>query len=157
VQRCLVPLLRNRVHFVNGKQREPVAAALRPISPATTAEAAEQRLAAFEPPGEAPYATIGQLWRRHGTGLVSLVALPGEIRRILDTTNAVASWPMTLRQGIKTRASLPSQEAARKRRYRAGRKGSQPGKPSPNGRTALNHFMLLWGERLEAAQPRPVR
>ena len=157
VQLCIVHLVRNSLQFVNWKERKQVAADLRQIYQAATAEAAEQCLAAFEQQWDAQYATIGKLWRRHWAGVVSLFAFPEEIRKIIYTTNAVESLNMTLRKVIKTRASFPSEEAALKLLYLAWRNVSQQWKPSPNWRTALNHFMLLWGERLEAAQPRPVR
>ena len=157
VQLCIVHLVRNSLQFVNWKERKQVAADLRQIYQAATAEAAEQCLAAFEQQWDAQYATIGKLWRRHWAGVVSLFAFPEEIRKIIYTTNAVESLNMTLRKVIKTRASFPSEEAALKLLYLAWRNVSQKWKPSPNWRTALNHFMLLWGERLEAAQPRPVR
>jgi putative transposase len=157
VQLCIVHLVRNSLQFVNWKERKQVAADLRQIYQSATAEAAEQCLAAFEQQWDAQYATIGKLWRRHWAGVVSLFAFPEEIRKIIYTTNAVESLNMTLRKVIKTRASFPSEEAALKLLYLALRNVSQKWKPSPNWRTALNHFMLLWGERIEAAQPRPVR
>jgi transposase-like protein len=64
-------------------------------------------------------------------------AFPPEIRRIIYTTKAVESLPLTLRQGIQTRGSFPNQEAAMKLlslalrniaqkwgRYRTGKKPS---------------------------------
>src|SRR3954449_3424472 len=153
VQLCIVHLVRNSLQFVNWKERKQVAADLRQIYQAATAEAAEQCLAAFEQQWDAQYATIGKIWRRHWAGVVSLFAFPEEIRKIIYTTNAVESLNMTLRKVIKTRASFPSEEAALKLLYLALRNVSRKWKPSPNWRTALNHFMLLWGERLEAAQP----
>jgi putative transposase len=89
--------------------------------------------------------------------VASLFSFPEEIRKIIYTTNAVESLNMSLRKVIKTRASFPSEEAARKLLYLALRNVAQKWKPSPNWRTALNHFMLLWGERIEAAQQRPTR
>jgi putative transposase len=157
VQLCIVHLVRNSLQFVNWKERKQVAADLRQIYQATTAEAAEQCLAAFEQQWDAQYATIGKLWRRHWTGVVSLFAFPEEIRQIIYTTNAVESLHMALRKVIKTRASFPSEEAALKLLYLALKNVAQKWKPSPHWRTALNHFMLVWGDRIEAAQQRPVR
>jgi len=129
----------------------------RQIYQAATAEAVEQSLTEFEQTWDAKYATIGTLWRRHWAGVVPLFAFPEEIRRIIYTTNAVESLNMALCKVIKTRASFPSEEAALKLLYLALKNVAQKWKPSPNWRTALNHFMLLWGERLEAAPQRPVR
>jgi putative transposase len=157
VQLCLVHLVRNSLQFVNWKERKLVAADLRQIYRSVTAEEAEQHLAEFEQQWDNQYATIGKLWRRHWSGVEPLFAFPEEIRRVIYTTNAVESLNMSLRKVIKTRASFPSEEAALKLLYLALKNVSQKWKPSPNWRTALNHFMLLWGERIEAAQQRPVR
>jgi putative transposase len=157
VQLCLVHLVRNSLQFVNWKERKLVAADPRQIYRSAMAEEAEQHLAEFEQQWDHKYATIGKLWRRHWSGVEPLFAFPEEIRRVIYTTNAVESLNMSLRKVIKTRASFPSEEAALKLLYLALKNVSQKGKPSPNWRTALNHFMLLWGERIEAAQQRPVR
>jgi putative transposase len=157
VQLCLVHLVRNSLQFVNWKERKLVAADLRQIYRSSTAEEAEQHLTEFEQQWDHKYATIGKLWRRHWAGVVPLFAFPEEIRKAIYTTNAVESLNMSLRKIIKTRASFPSEEAALKLLYLALKNVAQKGKPSPNWRTALNHFMLLWGERIEAAQQRPVR
>jgi putative transposase len=157
VQLCIVHLVRNSLQYVNWKERKLVASDLRQIYQTTTAEAAEQSLTEFEQKWDAQYATIGKIWRRHWAGVVPLFAFPEEIRRIIYTTNAVESLNMSLRKVIKTRASFPSEEAALKLLYLALKNVAQKWKPSPNWRTALNHFMLLWGERLEAVPQRTVR
>ncbi len=157
VQLCLVHLVRNSLQFVNWKERKLVAADLRQIYRSATAEEAERHLTKFEQQWNHKYATIGKLWRRHGAGVVPLFAFPEEIRQIIYTTNAVESLNMTLRKVIKTRSSFPSEEAALKLLYLALKNVAQKWNPSPNWRTALNHFLLLWGERIEAAQQRPVR
>jgi putative transposase len=157
VQLCLVHLVRNSLQYVNWKERKLVASDLRQIYQAATAEAAEQSLTEFEQKWDAQYATIGKLWRRHWAGVTPLFAFPEEIRKVIYTTNAVESLNMTLRKVIKTRASFPSEEAALKLLYLALKNVAKKWKPSPHWRTALNHFMLLWGERIEAAQQRPVR
>ena len=156
VQRCIVHLVRNSLQYVNWKERKLVAADLRQIYQAATVEAAEQSLTEFEQKWDAKYATIGKIWRRHWAGVAPLFAFPEEIRRIIYTTNAVESLNMTLRKVIKTRASFPSEEAALKLLYLALKNVARKWKPSPNWRTALNHFMLLWGERLEAVPQRTV-
>jgi putative transposase len=157
VQLCLVHLVRNSWQLVNGKERKLVAADLRQIYRSATAEEAEQHLTEFERQWDHKYATIGKIWRRHWAGVVPLFAFPEEIRQIIYTTNAVESLHMTLRKVIKTRASFPSEEAARKLLYLALKNVAQKWKPSPHWRTALNHFMLIGGDRIEAVPQRPVR
>jgi putative transposase len=157
VQLCLLHLVRNSLQFVNGKERKAVAADLRQIYRSATAEEAEPHLSEFERRGDAQYATIGKIWRRHGAGVVPLFAFPAEIRHIIYTTKAVESRHLALGQVIQTRASFLSQEAALKLLYLALNNVARKWKPSPHWRTALNHFMLVGGDRIEAAQQRTVR
>ena len=86
-----------------------------------------------------------------------MFAYPEEIRRAIYTTNVVESLNMTLRKVIKTRGSFPSEEAALKLLYLALKNVAKRWKPAPNWRTSLNHFMLLYGDRIEAAWHRPAR
>jgi putative transposase len=48
IQQCVVHQVRHSLHFVRWKERKPVAAALRRIYTAPTAEAGERELATFE-------------------------------------------------------------------------------------------------------------
>ena len=100
---------------------------------------------------------IGKLWRRHWAGIVPLFAFPEEIRRAIYTTNVVESLHMTLRKVIKTRGSFPSEEAALKLLYLALQNVSKKWKAATTWRSALNHFTLLYGDRMEAAWNRPSR
>ena len=58
---------------------------------------------------------------------------------------------------IKTRGSFPGEEAALKLLYLALKNVAKRWNSSRDWRVALNHFTLLWGERIEAAQVRPSR
>jgi putative transposase len=97
------------------------------------------------------------MWRRNWAGIVPFFAYPGEIRRAVYTTNIVESLNMSLRKVIKTRGSFPGEEAALKLLYLALRNVSKKWQAHRDWRVSLNHFVLLWGERIEAAQARPAR
>lgn len=157
VQLCIVHLVRNSLNFVNWKERKALALDLKQIYHAATAEQAEQRLSEFEARWDAKYSSIARIWRRHWAGVAGLFSFPEEIRKAIYTTNVVESLNMTLRKVIKTRASFPNEESALKLIYLALRNVSQRWRSAPNWRTSLNHFMLLWGDRIEAAQQRPTR
>lgn len=157
VQLCIVHLMRNSLNFVNWKERKIVALDLKQIYHAATAEQAEQRLSEFETRWDGKYSSIGRIWRRHWTGVVGLFAFPEEVRKAIYTTNVVESLNMTLRKAIKTRASFPNEESALKLIYLALKNVSRRWRSAPGWRTSLNHFMVLWGDRIEAAQQRPTR
>jgi putative transposase len=157
VQLCIVHMVRNSLNYVNWKERKVVAADLKQVYHAATEEEAEQRLSEFEQKWNAKYSSIGQMWRRHWAGIAPLFAFPAEIRRAVYTTNIVESLNMSLRKVIKTRGSFPGEEAALKLLYLALRNVSKKWKASRDWRESLNHFTLLWGDRIETAQARPSR
>jgi len=157
VQLCIVHMVRNSLAYVNWKERKVVAADLRTIYRAATVEEAERQLGEFEKRWNTSYVSIGKMWRRHWNGITPLFGYPEEIRRAIYTTNVVESLNMTLRRVIKTRGSFPSEEAALKLLYLALKNVAKRWKAAPNWRTCLNHFMLLHGDRIEAAWQRPAR
>ena len=157
VQLCIVHMVRNSLNYVNWKERKAVAADLKRIYHAATAEEAEQRLSDFEQQWDGKYSSIGKMWRRNWAGIVPFFAYPVEIRRAVYTTNIVESLNMSLRKVIKTRGSFPGEEAALKLLYLALRNVSKRWKASRDWRISLNHFTMLWGDRIEAAQARPAR
>ena len=157
VQLCMVHLVRNSLGYVNWRERKSVAKDLRAIYRAATVEQAEQRLAEFEANWDAKYAPIGKLWRRHWAGIVPLFDFPEEIRRAIYTTNVIESLHMSLRKVIKTRGSFPSEEAALKLLYLGLQNVTKRWNPARDWRTALNHFTLLYADRMEAAWQRPLR
>src|ERR1700692_3500492 len=90
VQTCIVHLLRNSLDFVSYKDRKAVAAALKDIYRAMDAAAAEAALTAFEEGlWGRKYPAIGQSWRRAWGEVIPFYAFPGDVRRILYTTNAI--------------------------------------------------------------------
>jgi putative transposase len=157
VQLCIVHMVRNSLNYVNWKERRAVAADLKQVYHAATAEEAELHLREFEERWDSKYSSIGKMWRRNWAGIVPFFAYPAEIRRAVYTTNIVESLNMSLRKVIKTRGSFPGEEAAVKLLYLALKNVSRKWKAAPEWRTSMNHFVLLWGDRIEVAQARPMR
>ena len=83
--------------------------------------------------------------------VIPFFEFPAEIRRVMYTTNAVESLHMSLRKIIKTRGSFPSEEAALKLLYLALRNVIVKWDALQHWKQALNHFQMLWGERIQAA------
>ena len=153
IQTCIVHLVRHSLNFCSYKDRRVVAADLKTIYRAETADAAEARLAAFERRWDDRYPSIGQSWRRNWEKVVPFFAFHQDIRRIIYTSNAIESLNMTIRKTIKTRGSFPNDQAATKLIYLAIRNAGQIAKANTYGwKTALNQFAILFGERLRADQ-----
>jgi transposase-like protein len=115
LQTCIVHLIRYRLAFGNWKERKAMAAALRPVYAAPSAEAAAAALDAFERgPWGVKFPTVVASWRRAWAHIIPFFAFPPEVRRLIYTTNALESVHARLRKIIKTRGHFPNDEAARK-------------------------------------------
>ena len=115
LQTCIVHLLRNSLEFANWKERKPLAAALRPVYAAASADAASAALDAFERSDwGARFPTVAPAWRRVWTHVIPFFAFPPAVRRIIYTTNALESVQARLRKILKTRGHFPNDEAATK-------------------------------------------
>jgi len=76
VQLCIVHLTRASLNYVNWKERKTVAADLKTIYSATTAEQAELALDAFAAKWDPRYPTISALWRGTGNRLSRSLLFP---------------------------------------------------------------------------------
>lgn len=154
VQLCIVHLVRASLNYVSWKERKQVAADLKAIYRAANERQASQELTEFIGKWGGRYQAIGKLWKDHWDRVTPFFEFPEDVRRVMYTTNAVESLHMSLRKIIKTRGSFPSEEAALKLLYLALRNASEKWQTIQNWKQALNHFQMLWGDRIQAALTR---
>lgn len=151
VQLCIVHLVRHSLSYVGWKQRKEVAADLKMIYTAATAEAAEQRLAEFSLKWDAKFPMISKSWRSNWTRVIPFFAHPPEIRKIMYTTNAIESLNMSLRKVTKARGSFPNDEAVSKLLYLALRNIAKKWtRPVIDWAAALNRLAIIYEDRLPA-------
>jgi putative transposase len=113
LQTCLVHLIRNSLDLASWTARKPLAAALRAIYTAATAEAAAADLETFTAgPWGQRFPTIPKMWRAAWTHVIPFFAFPPEVRRVIYTTNALESVHARIRKIIKTRGHFPTDDAA---------------------------------------------
>ncbi len=149
VQLCIVHMVRHSLNYVSWKRRKEVAADLRHIYQAATAQEAEQRLGEFEARWDDEYLPIGQSWRRNWSRLIPFFDYPPEIRKVIYTTNAIESVNMSLRKLTKNRGSFPSDEALLKLFFLALRNISLKwSMPIHDWKAALTRFTIEFGDRL---------
>lgn len=151
VQLCLVHMVRNSLKYVSWKQRKEVAADLKAIYQAPTAEQAEMELMAFEEKWNATHPSIGQSWRKNWERISPFFAYSPEIRKVIYTTNAIESLNMSLRKVTKNRGSFPNDEAMIKLLYLALNNIAKKWTlPIRDWKAALNRFFILFGDRMPA-------
>lgn len=149
VQLCIVHMVRHSLNYVSWKKRPEVAADLKRIYTAATADEAEQRLGEFEAKWDDEYLPIGQSWRRNWQRIIPFFDYPPEIRKVIYTTNAIESVNMSLRKLTKNRGSFPSDEALLKLFYLALRNISKKWTmPIRDWKAALTRFTIEFGDRL---------
>ncbi len=149
LQTCIVHLIRNSLDFARWKDRKALAAAIKPIYTAVSAEAAEAELNAFEAgPWGQKFPTVVAAWRRAWDRVIPFFAFPPEVRRVIYTTNAIESVNARLRKIIKTRGHFPSDDAATKLIWLALRNITEDwGRAANHWKSAMNPFAILYEDR----------
>jgi putative transposase len=149
LQTCIVHLIRNSLDYASWKDRHALAAAIRPICTAPSAEAAQAELDTFvQGQWGQRFPTVCAAWRSAWDRVIPFFAFPPEVRRVIYTTNAIESINAQLRKIIKTRGHFPTDEAATKLIWLALR-NITPGlsRASPGWRDAMNQFAILYADR----------
>jgi putative transposase len=149
LQTCIVHLIRNSLSYASWKERKALAAAIKPIYTASSAEAAEAALDAFEagPWGER-FPTVAASWRRAWSHVVPFFAFPPDVRRVIYTTNAIESINARLRKIIKTRGHFPNDEAATKLIWLALRNiTAEWSRAAKEWKSAMNQFAIIYEDR----------
>jgi putative transposase len=150
LQTCIVHLLRHSLDFAGARDRKLLAAALRPIYTAPSADAAAAALDTFASgPWGTRFPTVVASWRRAWVHVVPFFAFPPDLRRVLYTTNALESVHARVRKIIKTRGHFPTDDAATKLIWLALRNITAlwGRKPANYWHSAMNQFAILYGDR----------
>src|SRR5581483_2469016 len=153
LQTCIVHLIRNSLDFASWKDRKGLAAAIKPIYTAPSAEAAQAELDAFEQSvwGQ-KFPPVVAAWRRAWDKVIPFFAFPPEVRRVIYTTNAIESVNARLRKIIKTRGHFPSDDAATKLIWLAMRNITIDwGRAANNWKTAMNQFAIVYADRFKVS------
>jgi putative transposase len=152
LQTCIVHLIRNSLDYASWKERKALAAALRPVYTAASAEAAAAELDAFEQGAWGrKFPTVVAAWRRAWDRVIPFFAFAPAVRRVIYTTNAIESIHSQLRKIIKSRGHFPSDEAATKLIWLALRNITADwGRAAKDWKEAMNQFAIAYGERFFA-------
>ena len=152
LQTCIVHLLRHSLDYANWKERKPLAAALRAIYTAPSAERANAALETFaRGPWGVKFPTVVASWRRAWAHVIPFFAFPPDIRRVLYTTNALESVHAQLRKIIKTRGHFPNDDAATKLLWLALRNITAKWKRGDRSwKLAMRQFAILYEDRFTA-------
>ena len=149
LQTCIVHLIRNSLDYASWKDRKALAAAIKPVYTAPSAEGALAELDAFEEGAWGKkFPTVVAAWRRAWDKVIPFFAFPAHIRRVIYTTNAIESVNARLRKIIKTRGHFPTDDAATKLIWLALRNITADwDRAGRDWKEAMNQFAILYDDR----------
>jgi len=154
VQLCVVHLVRAALRYVTDQDSKAVSRDLKKIYQAATLVEAEQALEAFAQAWQEKYPTIPKMWRAKWTDIITLFDFPAPIRKAIATTNAIESVNSVIRKFTRNRKIYPNEESALKITFMAIREASKKWTmPIRNWKAALNHFAILFEDRLPMQIP----
>lgn len=149
IQLCIVHMIRNSLRYVSWKERKAVAKDLKTIYQASTVEAAEQAMDAFEAKYGDRLPMVVKTWRSRWENVIPFFSYPAPIRKVVYTTNAIESLNAQLRKVTRKRGAFPTDDSVRKVLYlaimRASKKWSMPVR---DWGAALNYFSIVFEGRV---------
>jgi transposase-like protein len=152
VQLCVVHLVRAALKYVTDKDSDAVIADLKKIYQAATVVEAETALEGFAQAWGDKYPTIVKQWRLKWPDIVAMFDFPLAIRKAIYTTNAIESVNSVIRKFTRNHKQYPNEESALKLVYLAIHEASKKWTmPIRKWREALNHFAIIFEDRLPAA------
>ena len=119
LQKCVIHQIRNTTRFVSYKEIKPLLADLKRVYAAVDEQAALNELDRFEELWGKKYPKIGRSWRENWAGLSTYFKYPGEIRRIIYTTNTIEGFNRQLRKVTKAKPIFPTDDSLLKMLYLA--------------------------------------
>ncbi len=151
VQLCIVHLVRAALKYVNDSDSREVIADLKKIYQSATVLEAEEELENFSAKWDDKYPTISKQWKLKWPHIIAMFDLPAAIRKATYTTNVIESVNSVIRKYTRNRKQYPSRDSAMKLIYMAIHEASKRWTmPIPKWKEALNHFAILFEDRMPA-------
>ena len=144
-------IMQASLHYVNALDNRQVGLDLKAVYSATDGAQAAARFADFTAKWGDRYGAVVKLWKENWPRVISLCALPDEVRRVLSAVNALDTLHANIKKGVKKRGPLPHEEEALKLLYAASRLRVRQWGVAQYWKEALNKFELLWGDRIKSA------
>ena len=119
IQKCVLHQIRNSTRYVSYKDIKAFTAGLKKIYRAATEKAALAELDSFEEVWGKKYPLSIRSWRTNWAELATYFKYPGELRRIIYTTNSAESYHRQLRKVTKSKSIFPNDKALLKMLYLA--------------------------------------
>src|SRR5882724_1046742 len=148
VQQCIVHQIRNTVKYVPHKHKQQFCKDLRAVYTAPTEEAGLSALEAVKQQWP-DYAVYLKSWENKWHELSPMFRYPGEIRKIMYTTNTIENLHRQLRKVTKTTTIFPHEDALKKLLWLAQHDITRRWTmPIHNWGTVIAQFAILYPDRI---------
>lgn len=149
VQLCVIHMIRNSLKYVPHKYSKEFTADLKEIYQSSTEVRGESKVLVLEEKWGKRYPLAVKPWINHWDNLKTFFKFPGEIKRLIYTTNAVESLHRQFRKVTKTKSVFPSDTALTKMLYLASKGISKKWTlPVRGWKEALSYFGVAYEDRL---------
>ena len=153
VQTCVLHLIRDSFRYASKADWAQLAKDLRPLYSAPTEAAAKAALGELAGKWGDRYPAIIRLWQNAWAEFVPFLSDSPEIRRALDSTNAIESMHARFRRSVRARGHFPNEQAALKCLYLTVRSLDPTGRGrqrwSNRWKPALDAFAVTFEGRIE--------
>ncbi len=148
IQRCIVHQIRNSCKFVGWKDRKRFCGDMKLIYTAPNEEAGLDALDKFESIWGNKYAYAMKSWRNNWKSLSTFFKYPGEIRKIIYTTNPIESFNRVIRKATKNKSSFPTDDALFKLIYLVVIDSYEKRQTIRDWNQMVNQLGVYFGERV---------
>lgn len=149
VQLCIVHQIRNTKRYLTTEDTKPFIADLKLVYQATSRESAETYLDDLEKKWGAKYPIVIRSWRNNWDRLAEYFDYPGEIRKMMYTTNTIEAYHRHIRKMTKTKGAFPNDKALLKLVFVAQEKVAKKwGKPIHRWALIISQFSLIFEDRI---------
>lgn len=125
IQRCIIHQIRSSMKYIPYKDKKAFVADLKLIYTAVNEDMALENLLYAKEKWEKKYPNAIKSWEDNWDNLVTFLAFPQYIRKIMYTTNAIESLNSQFRKVTKTKLIFPNDESLMKMLYLATEKISR--------------------------------
>lgn len=149
IQRCIIHQLRASMRYVPYKDRRAFAADLKTIYTAVNEDAALENLLSVKETWESKYPNAIKSWEDNWDDLITFLAFPGYMRKIMYTTNAIESLNSQFRKVTKAKLIFPNDESLVKMLYLATQNVSKKWtRIYPNWDLVINQLNIMFEDVL---------
>lgn len=119
IQRCIIHQIRSSMKYIPYKDRKAFVADLKGVYTAVNEEIAMDNLLAMKDRSGNKYPNAIKSWEDNWDNLSTFFAFPGNIRKIIYTTNVIESLNSQFRKITKTKLIFPNDDSLMKMLYLA--------------------------------------